>query len=275
MVANSDLTKKLAEKLLKQHKNFNTALPRQSNVHSFAERTLKLLFPHFSEQSCSNTYEIMHELDQANTTLKAVLHPLSELLTESVDKLSESFFASLDSLQVLLNKDANAIYAGDPAAQSVDEVIFSYPGFLAIALYRIAHKFYQMQVPVFPRMLTEYAHRQTGVDIHPGADIDEAFCIDHATSVVIGETTKIGKNVKIYQGVTLGALSVDKDQANKKRHPTIEDHVVIYANATILGGNTVIGHNSVIGGNVWLTTSVPPHTKVYNKHRTDVQSAKE
>jgi serine O-acetyltransferase len=159
-----------------------------------------------------------------------------------------------------------ASYDGDPAAKSYDEIIFSYPGIYAMAVYRVAHKLFEFGVPLLPRIMTEYAHSVTGIDIHPGAEIGERFVIDHGTGVVIGETTIIGKNVRIYQGVTLGALSIPKDSADqfrgKKRHPTIEDDVIIYSGATLLGGNTVIGARSVIGGNVWLTESVPPDTMV-------------
>jgi serine O-acetyltransferase len=155
------------------------------------------------------------------------------------------------------------MYAGDPAAKSRTEILRSYPGFYAIAAYRIANQMHRQGIQLIPRMITELAHSRTGIDIHPGATIGQYFCIDHGTGVVIGETTVIGDHVKIYQGVTLGALSVEKADADKKRHPTIEDHVVIYAGATILGGKTTIGKNSVIGGNVWLTKSVPAGSKVY------------
>jgi serine O-acetyltransferase len=161
-------------------------------------------------------------------------------------------------------EDAEAIFRGDPAAKSVDEVILAYPGFLAIAVYRVAHWFHNRGVPTLPRMISEHAHKLTGIDIHPGATIGRSFVIDHGTGIVIGETTVIHDNVKIYQGVTLGALSVDKSLANTKRHPTIERDVVIYANATILGGDTVVGAGSVVGGNVWLTESVSPGSRVYH-----------
>ena len=156
-----------------------------------------------------------------------------------------------------------SMYEGDPAAKSESEVVRTYPGFYAIAAYRLAHELHLLGVEGIPRVITEFAHSKTGIDIHPAAKIGEHFCIDHGTGVVIGETTIIGNHVKIYQGVTLGALSVDKSDAEKKRHPTIEDRVVIYAGATILGGETTIGHDSIIGGNVWLTQSVPPQSKIY------------
>jgi serine O-acetyltransferase len=158
---------------------------------------------------------------------------------------------------------------GDPAAKSYDEIIFSYPGLLAITVYRLAHKLHELVVPLIPRIMTEHAHSLTGIDIHPGAIIGESFFIDHGTGVVVGETTDIGDRVRVYQGVTLGALSLPKDKIdrfrNKKRHPTIEDDVIIYSNATILGADAVIGARSIIGGNVWITERVPPDTKVILK----------
>ena len=165
--------------------------------------------------------------------------------------------------------DVQAAFAGDPAAKSTEEVIVSYPGLVAITVYRIAHFLVESGVPVIPRIMTEYAHSRTGIDINPGAKIGEHFFIDHGTGVVIGESCEIGNNVKIYQGVTLGALSVKKELMDKKRHPTIEDNVTIYANSTILGGQTVIGEGSVIGGNTWVTRSVPPHSVLSQGKRQD------
>ena len=167
-----------------------------------------------------------------------------------------------------LEADVDAAYKGDPAAKSHYEVVFSYPGLEAITVFRLAHELYELRVPFIPRMMTEQAHRSTGIDIHPGASIGEGFFIDHGTGVVIGETCHIGKRVKLYQGVTLGALSFDRDESGElvhgayKRHPTLSDHVVVYANATILGGRTVIGEGAVIGSNVWLTRSVEPYAVV-------------
>jgi serine O-acetyltransferase len=179
------------------------------------------------------------------------------------------FMRRLPELRLTLATDVIAAYEGDPAAKSFDEVIFCYPGLLAVTVYRVAHQLYRQQVPLIPRIMTEYAHSLTGIDIHPGAAIGESFFIDHGTGVVIGETTEIGRRVRLYQGVTLGALSVPPDKVDslrsQKRHPTVEDDVIIYAGATILGGQTVIGARSVIGGNVWLTESVPPDTKVFLK----------
>lgn len=174
----------------------------------------------------------------------------------------KSYCHMLPNLLEKINLDAVAIANNDPAANSVEEVYLSYPGFYAIAIYRLSHEFYKMDLPLIPRLMTECAHKITGTDINPGAQIGESFFIDHATGVVIGETTEIKNNVKLYQGVTLGALYVERDLRNKKRHPTIEDNVTIYANATILGGETVIGANSIIGGNAWLTSSVPANSFV-------------
>jgi serine O-acetyltransferase len=176
-------------------------------------------------------------------------------------------FRKVPEIRAGVALDVEAAYDGDPAASSIEEIIFSYPAIQAITVYRIAHEFYVREVPLIPRILTEHAHGRTGIDIHPGAQIGKSFFIDHGTGVVIGETTVIGDHVKLYQGVTLGALSLRRDGTgalirNHKRHPTIEDHVTIYAGATILGGETVIGRNSVVGGNVWLTKSVPPNTRV-------------
>ena len=179
---------------------------------------------------------------------------------------ASDFVKQLPELRSILATDVRAAIEGDPAAKSVDQVIFSYPGLFAISIYRMAHYLHHLEVPLLPRMMTEYAHNLTGIDINPGAHIDESFFIDHGTGIVVGETTMIGKRVRIYQGVTLGALSLPRDAGeslrNTKRHPTIEDEVIIYAGATILGGNTVIGARSIIGGNVWLTSSIPPDTKV-------------
>jgi serine O-acetyltransferase len=181
------------------------------------------------------------------------------------------FLRSLPTMRETLAKDIRAAHEGDPAARDYDEIIFSYPGLFAITVYRIAHRLHALEVPLLPRIMSEAAHGRTGIDIHPGARIGESFFIDHGTGVVIGETTDIGNRVRIYQGVTLGALSLSREEVdalrNKKRHPTIEDDVILYANATVLGGETVIGARSVIGGNVWITRSVPPDTQVFVKHQ--------
>ena len=181
-------------------------------------------------------------------------------------QVSDGFLEALPHLRHALYLDARAALQGDPAARSVDEVILTYPGFLAITIHRIAHWLQRAGIPFIPRVMSEHAHTLTGIDIHPGASLGQRFFIDHGTGVVIGETTEIGDDVKIYQNVTLGAHSVQRDLAGAKRHPTIEDRVVVYAGATVLGGDTTIGHDAVIGGNVWLTVSVAPHTTVLESH---------
>jgi serine O-acetyltransferase len=202
---------------------------------------------------------------------RRLLKPMKFKIHGNFDLLIDSFFDDLKDVQHLLEFDATFIAANDPAATSVDEVVMAYPGFFAILVYRIAHSLALRGVPIIPRIMTEYAHSKTGIDIHPKANIGTEFFIDHGTGIVIGETTIIGNRVKLYQGVTLGALSVSKDKAQTKRHPTIEDDVIIYAGSTILGGDTVIGHNSVIGGNVWLTESVQPHSMVYQERKVIIK----
>lgn len=180
---------------------------------------------------------------------------------------ADRFEAAFPVVREALLADAEAVLAMDPSAESLDEVILAYPGFYATAVYRVAHVLYECGVPLMPRLMAEYAHRQTGIDIHPGARIGRSFAIDHGTGIVIGQTAWIGDNVRLYQGVTLGALRVSKSLAKTKRHPTLEDDVTVYANATILGGSTVVGKGSTIGGNVWLTSSVPPRSLVTNASR--------
>jgi serine O-acetyltransferase len=193
------------------------------------------------------------------------------------------FLERIPELRARLATDVQAAYDGDPACKSLDEVIFCYPGLEAITVYRLAHVLYELKIPFIPRMMTEWAHSRTGIDIHPGANIGNFFFIDHGTGVVIGETTDIGEHVKLYQGVTLGALSFKTDEEGNlvrgtKRHPTLEDRVVVYANATILGGNTTIGHDAIVGSSVWLTRSVTPHATVVLesprlKMKSDMQAA--
>ncbi len=264
-----------ALKLFKHREPLNSIMPDKNEVQNFAEEFLQILFPHFGKKIFYSPQDIEIELLSLRKNLVHILKPLESSVNISTTEVAEIFCARSADLHDGLIMDAEAILKGDPAAENIDEVIVAYPGFFAIAVYRIAHEFYKLDVPIFPRILTEYAHQQTGIDIHPGAKIGNSFFIDHGTGVVIGETTIIGENVKIYQGVTLGALSVNKKLANTKRHPTIEDNVVIYSGATILGGETVIGHHSIIGGNVWLTETVPPYSVVYNKSEIKVRNAKE
>lgn len=187
----------------------------------------------------------------------------------SGETVTLALFKELPALRLQLNADVRAAYDGDPAAKSVEEIVFSYPSIEAIVSYRIANRLFRAGVPMIPRIITEHAHSRTGIDISPGATIGERFFIDHGTGVVIGETTLIGDDVKLYQGVTLGALSVPRRNDQQKRHPTLENGVTIYAGATVLGGDTVIGTRSIIGGNVWLTRSVPPDSKVFGRSRDD------
>jgi serine O-acetyltransferase len=209
------------------------------------------------------------------TELKEVLIEL--LLEEDFSEyesrqLGDIFFKNIKIIHGKLVEDLEAVLEFDPAAKSKSEVLFAYPGFFAITVHRIANELWLNKSYILSRLIAEYAHSKTGIDIHPGASIGERFFIDHGTGVVIGETSSIGNGVKIYQGVTLGALSVSKEEAQKKRHPTIQDNVTIYANATILGGNTVIGKESVIGGNVWITDSIPSYSMVFNKSEIIVKT---
>ncbi len=234
----------------------------------FGGDVLALLFPHFAAGRRSDPADVAMDAAGVADDLRRLLHAPALTPPQGAEAATAAFCAALPTVRAALLADAEAIHRGDPAAHSLDEVIVAYPGFLAVATHRIAHLLVQLGVPLLPRILAETAHRATGIDIHPSATIGTGFAIDHGTGIVIGETAHIGDRVKIYQGVTLGALSVSKRLASQKRHPTIEDDVVIYANATILGGQTVVGRGSVIGGNVWLTKSVPPRSVV--THSSDV-----
>jgi serine O-acetyltransferase len=250
-------------RLFKEHSTCG-ACPSPVEVGDFFSKLLGALFPNFSHESFSSFNEFKNHLLVLEEELRRMilLMPENEKLRDGQD-LAGKFYEALPAIHDQLQHDVDSIYRGDPSAKSHSEVIRTYPGFYAVAAYRVAHKLYSFGVDGIPRMIAEHAHSKTGIDIHPAAKIGGHFCIDHGTGIVIGETTIIGDFVKIYQGVTLGALSVNKSDADKKRHPTIHDRVVIYAGATILGGDTVIGHDSVIGGNVFLTSSVAPHSKIY------------
>ncbi|MBU2525121.1 MAG: serine O-acetyltransferase [Bacteroidetes bacterium] len=242
---------------------------------------LKLRIKHRAE---SFTDLLFHTLFDQETPvaenmmlLAKKFHELVELVcwdpNKSCIEIWDYYCSMLPNILKKLNLDAKAIAENDPAANSIEEVYLSYPGFYAIAIYRLSHELYKLGFPLVPRLMTEYAHRLTGTDINPGAQIGEYFFIDHATGVVIGETAQIHDHVKIYQGVTLGALSVSKDMRHVKRHPTIEHHVTIYANATILGGETVIGAHCTIGGNTWITSSIPAHSIVSNTASVKIKTA--
>lgn len=256
-------------------------IPSEGYVVDIIEKLREILFPGFFSKDKLDPFNLRYNIGQTVTEVHEMLAeqiahsirhecfrhdlPCTECGEQGQD-IAIQLLESVPEIRKTLATDVRAAYEGDPAAKSYDEIIFSYPGLMAITIYRLAHKLYNLGVPLMPRIMTEYAHSVTGIDIHPGAKIGNSFVIDHGTGVVIGETTEIGDNVRIYQGVTLGALSLPKDAGEKfrgkKRHPTIEDDVIIYSGATILGGDTVIGARSVIGGNVWLTESVPPDTKV-------------
>jgi len=259
-------------KILKERRDDHSlGFQMKKGTQEFVDNILAILFPHFCKEGFFTTEEIESRLVLLERDLKRLLIPILKELSLNLDAIVTQFMHALPQIHDKLWLDAEAITSGDPAAESIDEVILAYPGFTAIAYYRLAHEFYLMHVPIFPRLITEYAHQMTGIDIHPGAQIGSSFAIDHGTGIVIGESSIIGNNVKMYQGVTLGALSVDKKFAKSKRHPTIEDDVVIYAQAIILGGETVIGRHSVIGGNVWLTASVPPFSSVYQESKVTVR----
>ena len=261
------------------NKGQNLHLPSRDVIIGILKDLRKILFPGYfddaefysdlAEYYAGNNLTVIYENLKRQIEL-ALLYKNNDncpTCAARAEEVATSFFEELPSIQQLLLKDVQAAYDGDPAAKSKEEIIFSYPGVFAVYVYRIAHILYKENVPFIPRIMTEYAHGRTGVDINSGAEIGEYFFIDHGTGVVIGETTVIGDYVKLYQGVTLGALSTRSGQqlAGKKRHPTIENNVTIYSGSSILGGETVIGEGSVIGGNSFITQSIPPHTKVSSK----------
>lgn len=248
---------------LYQSHQASPSCPSPADVSGFYTQLLGVLFPDYAHDTFSTFPDFERHVNGLKLDLKRMLSNINGKSDGAHTAVVENFFGDLRAIHAKLQEDVRAMFEGDPAAQSPAEVIRTYPGFYAIAGYRFANRLHALGVTGIPRVITEHAHSKTGIDIHPAAQIGAHFCIDHGTGVVIGETTTIGDNVKIYQGVTLGALSVEKSDAERKRHPTIEDCVVIYAGATILGGETVIGHDSIIGGNVWLTRSVPAHSKIY------------
>ncbi|MGD9128655.1 MAG: serine acetyltransferase [Planctomycetia bacterium] len=283
----------LTEQIVETYSDINTInhlghcpLPSYDQIIEATENLKEILYPGYRRRNRLHmgnvTYYVGQLIDQLHDILscqfeRALCHGAHETRTCTPEKKarfeklgqdkSHAFLKQLPEIRKQLAKDVQAAYDGDPACQSLDEVIFCYPGLEAITIFRLAHELHELGVPLIPRMMTEWAHSKTGIDIHPGATIGDYFFIDHGTGVVIGETCEIGDWVKVYQGVTLGALSFSTDDEGnlvrgQKRHPTIEDRVVIYANATILGGQTVIGHDSVVGSSVWLTCSVKPNTTV-------------
>ena len=265
------MKKEFLHKILEKHLK-SDRFPPTSMISKFTTTLLLTMFP----EQCKNRYLTIEEIDDRFNAIKKQLQEILEgsksYINDKPENLVNHFFEKLPNVYDILLTDISAILNGDPAAKSEYEVLRTYPGFYAIFFYRIAHLLHSLNIALIPRVITEYAHSKTGIDIHPGAEIGPYFFIDHGTGMVIGETVVIGKNVKIYQGVTLGALSVAKNMANSKRHPTVEDNVVIYSGATILGGETVIGKNSTIGGNVWLTKSVPPSSTIYHRAQIKVQN---
>jgi serine O-acetyltransferase len=249
------------------------AVPSLAETRDFTDNLIDTLFP-IKRNLEPREEDIALEMERCGIKLKELLYSIRDSLERTPEDLMEEFFSRVPGAFEALELDANAITRFDPAASCVEEIILCYPGFYCISVYRMAHLLYEMKVPVLPRIMAEYAHEKTGIDIHPGAVIDSPFFIDHGTGIVIGETAQIGKRVKIYQGVTLGALTVEKHMANTKRHPTIEDDVIIYAGSTILGGSTIIGHHTVVGGNTWITESIAPHSLVYRNHRVEIRERK-
>jgi serine O-acetyltransferase len=249
-------------------------LPDQKSVANFTDELYQYLFPVVENEA---DYLEQHELIMVR--LKVNLHTLITTCINvsaiNIDEITNHFFEQLSPTCNSLIKDAQFILDYDPAANSIEEIILSYPGFYAIAIYRLAHILYNQQIDILPRMMSELAHSKTGIDINAGASIGCPFFIDHGTGIVVGETTVIGDAVKLYQGVTLGALAVRKEDAETKRHPTIEDNVVIYAGSTILGGETTIGHDCIIGGNTWITENVPAFSVVYHTAQTVVKDRRD
>ncbi len=257
------------QKLYEHNSKCFLGFPNKKASGAFIDELFELLFfPNNAREKTESQF-----LNDFNTLKRRFTALLQNVLPEkeSAVTIAENFFSVIPEIYRQLIKDAESILHFDPASESLEEVLVAYPGFYATAIYRFSHQLHQYNIPILPRLFSEYAHSKTGIDIHPGAQIGHPFFIDHGTGIVIGETTIIGNNVKIYQGVTLGALSVAKELSEVKRHPTIEDNVIIYANATILGGNTVVGRDSIIGGNVWLTASVPSSSLIYHKSEITVK----
>jgi serine O-acetyltransferase len=236
--------------------------PSPADVQAWFDDLLGLTFPELGERDFADEGAFLAHAEELRDRCARLVDRCPSGGEERSRSVAAALHERLPDLHAALEEDATAILRGDPAARNRDEVIRTYPGFRAIAGYRVAHALHQLGVPLLARMVSTYAHRTTGIDIHPAARIGRRFCIDHGTGIVIGATAIVGDDVKMYQAVTLGGLSVRKEDAQVKRHPTIEDRVVLYAGATILGGSTVVGQDSVIGGNVWLTRSVPPYSKV-------------
>lgn len=256
--------------IYKNHQDDDCFSPPIDALIEWLDELFRLFFPihKLSKQDVAATLE----------TNKAKLHSITKCFVSEENMHEEymrEYYRRLEHLFTEVQLDAREIFNHDPAAHSISEVVNTYPGFYAIVVYRLAHLLYKVfSLPLLARVLSEHAHQKTGIDIHPHASIDVPFFIDHGTGIVIGETCVIGKRVKVYQGVTLGALQVSKEMVDEKRHPTIQDDVIIYANATILGGNTVVGNNTIIGGNVFLTHGVPPHSTVFSSNNIKIKQKK-
>ena len=260
------------EELFNRMRSYDVRLVSLKQTHEFVDNFVEFLLPSCGEK-CLKILHLRYEWDRLQCLFFDLISSLEHMLDESPELLTKRFFAGIPTIHEQMLEEAAHFVKCDPAARNVEEVMLCYPGYYAITIYRLASELYRMKVPVLPRVISEYAHSRTGIDIHPGATIGKHFYIDHGTGIVIGETTEIGNNVKIYQGVTLGAMYVEKNLQNTKRHPTIEDNVIIYAGSTILGGNTVIGENTIVGGNVWLTESVAPNSVVYHKAEVVIKNS--
>ncbi|ATL43795.1 serine O-acetyltransferase [Elizabethkingia sp. HX WHF] len=257
----SKVSDSFIEQIFQRKKNASYGFFDKNKAEAFVEELYQLLFlpQHINmEETLRNNFDELQ-----NKLFELIKNTTDDKLF--AERQVEVLFDALPEIYDRLILDAESILEFDPATESLEEILLAYPGFFATYVYRISHQLWKQKIRTLPRILSEYGHSKTGIDIHPGAVIGEHFFIDHGTGIVIGETSVIGNNVKIYQGVTLGALNVSKDKANQKRHPNIEDNVIIYSGATILGGETTIGRDSIIGGNVWITQNVPSNSLVYNK----------
>lgn len=267
--------KNFPKKLLTVTQAFCHEVPSVPKSHHFVNDMINFLFPIRTDKNIS-LLQLEAKWEDLQRQFRELIIPLQHILPQdkTVEDLTIEFFDCIPAIHDKMLKDAEAFLKFDPAAKCFEEVILCYPGYYAITIYRLANKIYKMGIPILPRLISEYAHTKTGIDMHPGAKVGNHFFIDHGTGIVIGETTIIGDNVKIYQGVTLGALYVGKELSDSKRHPTIEDNVIIYAGSTILGGQTVIGRDTIIGGNSWITESVPSFSVVYHKPAVVIRDSK-
>lgn len=249
----------------KYYQEHLSKLPDPNEIYEFTDKLFRFLFPIKNNLSLS-------EYNNTYFELKEKLENLISKVNNNSKEITYEFFEKIPEIHDLLFEDANAILSSDPAATCIEEVILTYPGFYATSIYRLAHELQNKDIKFIPRLMSEYAHSKTGIDIHPSAIIGKSFAIDHGTGIVIGEMSEIGNNVRLYQGVTLGSLSVEKTMHKIKRHPTVQDNVTIYAGSTILGGDTVIGHHSIIGGNVWIAESILPYSTVYQSNEIKIRN---